>query len=193
MIGALAPPISQLSRSLHRPAMRHLRWHWPTPSSPVPVGAEVRALCPRRRHHLSGNAAQLVSRPQAAASRPKDVIDKIAAASEADGYLRGRPEASGIREAAPEVLRDAQGRRRDGSGAATERAGARARDDQPQVAILRKRLKAALPPATDKPADENFYDDTLKAAVMAFQTESGTRAEATSATRRAPCSTTSRC
>jgi murein L,D-transpeptidase YcbB/YkuD len=45
----------------------------------------------------------------------------------------------------------------------------------PQVAILRKRLKIALPPATDKPADANFYNDALKAAVMAFQAESGTR------------------
>ena len=43
------------------------------------------------------------------------------------------------------------------------------------VALLRKRLKVGLPPATDKPADENVYDDTLKAAVIAFQTESGTR------------------
>ena len=32
-----------------------------------------------------------------------------------------------------------------------------------------------LPAATGKPADETFYDDGLKAAVMAFQKEHGMR------------------
>ncbi len=46
----------------------------------------------------------------------------------------------------------------------------------PQVALLRKRLKAGLPAGTaEKPADENFYDEGLKAAVVAFQKERGTR------------------
>ena len=44
-----------------------------------------------------------------------------------------------------------------------------------QVALLRKRLQVPLPAATDKPVDETFYDDGLKAAVMAFQKEHGMR------------------
>ena len=107
---------------------------------------------------------------------PKDVIDKIAAASEADAYLRRlhpkHPEFEKLRQKLLEMR----------SAAAATAMVKLPNGPQlvpgksdPQVALLRKRLKVGLPPATDKPADENVYDDTLKAAVVAFQTESGTR------------------
>ncbi len=91
MTGASMPPISQQSPSLP-----------PAGDAPSPAalaeaevalslcGAEVRALCPRWPHHGSGDAAQLLSRPQAAAARTEGrASSKIAAASEADAYLRG--------------------------------------------------------------------------------------------------------
>ena len=43
----------------------------------------------------------------------------------------------------------------------------------PQVALLRQRLKVELPSNGATPPDETFYDETLKAAVVAFQKEHG--------------------
>lgn len=108
---------------------------------------------------------------------PKVVIGKLAAADAPDAVLRGfnpqHPQFEKLRQkylemraakAAEEVIRLPNGPVL-GPG-----------KTDPQVALLRKRLKVALPVATaDKPADENFYDDQLKAAVIAFQTEAGTR------------------
>jgi L,D-transpeptidase YcbB len=106
----------------------------------------------------------------------KDVVEKLAAAGEPDAYLRGlhpkHPQFEKLRQkylelragaAAPAVVRLPDG------GHITP--GKR----DAQVALLRKRLQVPLPAATDKPADETFYDDGLKAAVMAFQKEHGMR------------------
>jgi len=106
----------------------------------------------------------------------KEVLEKLTASSEPDAYLRGlnpkNPQFEKLRQKYLEMRKAA---------AATAlvqlpngpqlKPGTR----DPQVVILRKRLKVDLPVATDKPADETFYDDALKAAVMAFQTENGTR------------------
>ena len=108
---------------------------------------------------------------------PKTVIEQIAAAGEADAYLRGlHPQHPQFEKLRQKLL----AMRTAAAATAVESLPngphlVPGRSD-PQIAILRRRLKAALPPATaEKPADENFYDDTLKAAVMAFQTESGAR------------------
>jgi L,D-transpeptidase YcbB len=110
---------------------------------------------------------------------PKTVLDQLAAAGEPDSYLRGlnpkQPEFEKLRQKYLEM--------RSAAAAAPPitlppgKVLVPGRAD-PQVALLRERLRVALPAATaDKPVDPNFYDDTLKAAVMAFQTESGTRAD----------------
>jgi Putative peptidoglycan binding domain/Scaffold domain len=106
----------------------------------------------------------------------KDVVEKIAAAGEPDAYLRGlhpkHPQFEKLRQkylelragaAAPGVVRIP-----DGGRITPGKLDA-------QVALLRKRLQVRLPAATGKPADETFYDDGLKAAVMAFQKEHGMR------------------
>ncbi|KAB2939766.1 L,D-transpeptidase family protein [Hyphomicrobium sp.] len=103
---------------------------------------------------------------------PKDVIEKIAAADAADAHLRGlhpkHPEFEKLRQkmlelrqakAAPEVIKLPPGRVLSPG------------KSDPQVALLRQRLKVALPVG----ADPNFYDEPLKAAVIAYQTEVGTR------------------
>lgn len=103
---------------------------------------------------------------------PKDVIEKIAAADAADAHLRGlhpkHPEFEKLRQkmlelrqakAAPEVIKLPPGRVLSPG------------KSDPQVALLRQRLKVALPEG----ADPNFYDEPLKAAVIAYQTEVGTR------------------
>ena len=108
---------------------------------------------------------------------PKSVIEQIAAAGEADAYLRGlhpqHPQFEKLRQKMLAMRTAAAATAVESLPNGPQLVPGRS---DPQVAILRRRLKAALPPATaEKPADENFYDDTLKAAVMAFQTESGTR------------------
>lgn len=103
---------------------------------------------------------------------PKDVIEKIAAADAADAHLRGlhpkHPEFEKLRQkmlelrqakAAPEVIKLPPGRVLSPG------------KSDPQVALLRQRLKVALPEG----ADPNFYDEPLKAAVITYQTEVGTR------------------
>jgi L,D-transpeptidase YcbB len=102
----------------------------------------------------------------------RDVMEKIAAASAPDAYLRGlhpqHPQFEKLRQkylalrkatAATEIVRLPNG--------PVLKPGIQ----HPDVAILRKRLKVA-PPETP-PADAAFYDEKLKAAVMAFQTEKG--------------------
>ena len=108
---------------------------------------------------------------------PKVVIGKLAAADAPDAALKGfnpqHPQFEKLRQkylemraanAAEEIIRIPNGPVL-GPG-----------KTDPQVALLRKRLKVALPEAgPDKPVDENFFDDQLKAAVVAFQKEAGTR------------------
>ena len=108
---------------------------------------------------------------------PKTVIEKLAGATEPDAYLRGlnpqHPQFEKLRQKYLE-LRQAKATQeivRLPSGGALVPG-----KSDPQVALLRKRLKVELPAASgDKPVDENVYDDQLKAAVIAFQTERGTR------------------
>ncbi len=103
---------------------------------------------------------------------PKDVIEKLAAANEADAYLRGlnpqQPEFEKLRQKYLEM--------RNATAAAQVvmlppgKVLAPGKSD-PQVPLLRQRLKVALAGG----ADPNLYDDVLKAAVVAYQTEQGTR------------------
>jgi murein L,D-transpeptidase YcbB/YkuD len=103
---------------------------------------------------------------------PKDVIEKLATANEADAYLRGlnpqQPEFEKLRQKFLEM--------RNAAAAAKTvtlppgKVLAPGKSD-PQVPLLRQRLKVALADG----ADPNLYDDVLKAAVVAYQTEQGTR------------------
>jgi L,D-transpeptidase YcbB len=109
---------------------------------------------------------------------PKDVLERIAASNEADAYLRGlhpkHPQFEKLRQKYLELR----------SGALATPAIVRIPDGghvtpgkrDPQVALLRKRLEVPLPaPVAGKPVDETFYDDGLKAAVVAFQKDHGMR------------------
>jgi murein L,D-transpeptidase YcbB/YkuD len=102
---------------------------------------------------------------------PKDVIEKLAGANEADAYLRGlNPQQPGfqklrqklleMRQAtpAPEVVKLPPGKILSPG------------KSDPQVALLRQRLNVPLAQG----ADPNLYDDALKVAVVAFQKERGT-------------------
>jgi murein L,D-transpeptidase YcbB/YkuD len=103
---------------------------------------------------------------------PKDVIEKLATANEADAYLRGlnpqQPEFEKLRQKYLEM--------RNATAAAQVvmlppgKVLAPGKSDA-QVPLLRQRLKVALADG----ADPNLYDDALKAAVVAYQTEQGTR------------------
>ncbi len=108
---------------------------------------------------------------------PKDVLEKIAAAGEPDAYLRGlhpkHPQFEKLRQkylelrsatAAAAVVQIPNG----GNLAPGKR--------DPQVSLLRQRLKVGLP-SDAKPADETFYDEALKAAVIAFQKEHGMKGD----------------
>jgi len=108
---------------------------------------------------------------------PQEVIDRIAATDKPAEYLRGlHPKHPQF-----EKLRQALLKLRNPSGASeapvTLPPGAQlipGRSD-PQVALLRERLKVSAPAAPDgAAADPNFYDADLKAAVVAFQKERGT-------------------
>jgi murein L,D-transpeptidase YcbB/YkuD len=102
---------------------------------------------------------------------PKDVIEKLAAANEADAYLRGlHPQHPGFQKLrekllemrhaapAPEVVKLPPGKILSPG------------KSDPQVALLRQRLNVPLAQG----ADPNMYDDALKVAVVAFQKERGT-------------------
>jgi len=108
---------------------------------------------------------------------PQEVIDRIAASGKPAEYLRGlHPKHPQF-----EKLRQALIKMRNPAAAAampvTLPPGPQlipGRSD-PQVALLRQRLKVAAPTATDGAGgDPNFYDADLKAAVVAFQKERGT-------------------
>lgn len=108
---------------------------------------------------------------------PEEVMDRIAATDKPAEYLRGlHPKHPQF-----EKLRQALLKLRNPSGAdeapVTLPPGAQlipGRSD-PQVALLRQRLKVAAPASPDGAAgDANFYDADLKAAVIAFQKERGT-------------------
>lgn len=102
---------------------------------------------------------------------PKTVIEQLAAAREPDAYLRKlhpqQPEFEKLRQkmlelrtakAAPEVVQLPPGKILSPG------------KSDPQVALLRQRLGVPL----GQDADQNLYDDSLKAAVIAYQTEAGT-------------------
>ena len=102
------------------------------------------------------------------------VLEKIAVADEPDAYLRSlhpqHPQFEKLRQkylslrqasAAAEVVRMPDGK--------VLVPG----DSHPQVAILRKRLKVAPAATEGAAADETFFDETLKAAVISFQEENG--------------------
>jgi len=108
---------------------------------------------------------------------PEEVVDRIAATDKPGEYLRGlHPKHPQF-----EKLRQALLKLRKPSGAdeapVTLPPGAQlvpGRSD-PQVALLRRRLKVSAPASPDGAAgDANFYDADLKAAVIAFQKERGT-------------------
>ncbi|MFA6141597.1 MAG: L,D-transpeptidase family protein [Hyphomicrobium sp.] len=105
---------------------------------------------------------------------PKSVIEQIAAAAEADAYLRGlhpqHPQFEKLRQkvlamrnakAGPEVIKLPPGKILSPG------------KSDPQVALLRQRLNVPLAAG----ADTNMYDDALKAAVIAYQTQAGTRGD----------------
>jgi len=107
---------------------------------------------------------------------PKTVIEQLAAAGEVDAYLRKlhpqQPEFEKLRQKLIEMRTAAAATTVEMLPNGPQLLPARS---NPQIAILRRRLKVPMPVATaDKPADENNYDDALKVAVMAFQKESGT-------------------
>jgi murein L,D-transpeptidase YcbB/YkuD len=107
---------------------------------------------------------------------PKDVIEKLAAANEADTYLRGlnpqHPEFEKLRQKYLEMRNAAAVAKTAMLPPGPQLIPGRS---NPQVALLRQRLKVAAPaPIDGKPVDETFYDETLKVAVVAFQQESGT-------------------
>jgi murein L,D-transpeptidase YcbB/YkuD len=102
---------------------------------------------------------------------PKTVLEEIAAATEADSYLRGlhpkHPQFEKLRQRYLELVKSA--------AVAAEIVkipkGPKLVPGQkhPQVALLRQRLGVALPSVT--PPDETLYDDALAAAVKEFQTK----------------------
>jgi murein L,D-transpeptidase YcbB/YkuD len=105
---------------------------------------------------------------------PKDVLEKIAASNEADAYLRGlhpkHPQFEKLRQKYLEVRTAAAAasvvRIPDGGKIMPGK-----RD--PQVPLLRERLKVQFVAKPGAPPDETIYDDALKAAVVAFQKEHG--------------------
>ncbi len=108
---------------------------------------------------------------------PKDVIVKIAAAAEPAAYLRGlhpqHPQFEKLRQKLLAMRTAAAATAPLKLPPGPQLVPGRA---DPQVAILRQRLKVALAAASAAaPVDANLYDDALKAAVMAFQKEAGTR------------------
>ncbi len=106
---------------------------------------------------------------------PREVMAKIASTGEPDAVLRGLHP----KHAQFELLRQKYlGMRQAAAAADIVRlpAGPMLKPgiSHPDVAILRKRLKVAPPAMADgKPGDEKTYDETLKAAVAAFQKERG--------------------
>lgn len=108
---------------------------------------------------------------------PKTVIEKLGGASEPDAYLRGlNPQHPGFEKLRQKYLELLQAKAAQEIITLPNGPLLSPGKSDPQVALLRRRLKVALPAATpEKPVDENFYDDQLKAAVVAYQKEAGTR------------------
>ena len=107
---------------------------------------------------------------------PKTLIEQLAAAGEADAYLRKlhpqQPEFEKLRQKYLEMRNAAAAAKTIMLPPGPQLIPGRS---NPQVALLRQRLKVAAPASVDgKPVDETFYDETLKTAVVAFQKESGT-------------------
>jgi len=106
---------------------------------------------------------------------PAIVLDQVASADAVDAYLRAQhpqhPQFEKLRQAYLK-LRDA--------AAAPEMVNIpngpllKPGVSHPHVALLRQRLKIGRAEAVgDKPADDNLYDDKVKAAVVAFQESKG--------------------
>ncbi len=115
---------------------------------------------------------------------PKAVLTEIAAANAPDAYLRGLNPKHEQFERLRQALLKARGKdEKEEEAPAEDPALAvklppggviRAGSDDPQVALLRQRLKV---PAEDK-AKENVYDDKLQEAVREFQRANGLRPDA---------------
>jgi murein L,D-transpeptidase YcbB/YkuD len=105
---------------------------------------------------------------------PKVVLEQMAASSEPDATLRHfhpqHPQFEKLRQRYLELKQSA-----DAAQAIVKLPKGPKLipgEKQANVALLRKRLGTALPTATgEAPVDETFYDDTLAAAVKAFQKE----------------------
>jgi murein L,D-transpeptidase YcbB/YkuD len=108
---------------------------------------------------------------------PKTVIEKLASASDAGTYLRGlNPQHPGFHKLRLKYLEMLQAKAAEDVVRLPNGGVLSPGKSDPQVALLRKRLKAPLPAVVDgRPVDENFYDEQLRAAVVAFQKEAGTR------------------
>ncbi len=105
---------------------------------------------------------------------PKVVVEKLAAAGEPDTYLRGlNPQHPAFEKLRQKYLELRQAKAQAEVVKLPPGKILSPGKSDPQVALLRQRLKVALPEG----ADPNLYDDALKAAVIAFQTEAGTRAD----------------
>jgi len=106
---------------------------------------------------------------------PQEVLQKIAAADAPDAYLRGlHPQHPQF-----EKLRQAYLALRDAAAAAEiveipDGPMLKPGISHPHVALLRKRLKIGpAEPVGDQPADDNVYDEKVRAAVVAYQEENG--------------------
>lgn len=103
---------------------------------------------------------------------PKIVIEKLAAAEAPDAYLRGlHPQHPGFEKLRQKMLEMRQAKAQEQVVKLPPGKVLAPGKSDPQVALLRQRLKVALPEG----ADPNLYDEALKAAVIAYQTQAGTR------------------
>jgi L,D-transpeptidase YcbB len=99
-----------------------------------------------------------------------DVLAKIAAADAPDAVLRGfHPQHPQFEKLRQKFLEMRAGKAAEEVVKLPDGPILKPGKADPQVALLRKRLKVAAPAG----ADENLYDDALKAAVIAYQKESG--------------------
>lgn len=103
---------------------------------------------------------------------PKIIIEKLAGADAPDAYLRSlHPQHPSFEKLRQKMLEMRQAKAQEEVVQLPPGKVLAPGKSDPQVALLRQRLKVALPEG----ADPNLYDDALKAAVVAYQTEAGTR------------------
>jgi murein L,D-transpeptidase YcbB/YkuD len=103
---------------------------------------------------------------------PHDVLQTMLSASDVDAAMTGfspqHPEFRALRARLAEIRNQPQEAQVIVPDGPTLKAGM----SDPRVALLRQRLKD-----TDSPADPNVYDDTLVAAVKAWQSSAGLKAD----------------